>query len=65
MAQDVTRRDFLKVGGFAGRFAGRRGSGSDRSSTPTEAHAETIAVTGFRVPAALCGQKTTGRTMPS
>ena len=40
MAQDVTRRDFLKVGGFAGFAAGAAGLGiGSILGTPAEAHA--------------------------
>lgn len=60
MAQDVTRRDFLKVGGFAGFAAGAAGLGiGSILGTPAEAHAETIAVTDFVYTCPLCGQKTT------
>ena len=59
MAHEVSRRDFLKVGGMAG-FAARAaglGIGSILGS-PAEAHAETLTVTDFVYTCPLCGQKT-------
>ena len=60
MGNDVSRRDFLKVGGFAGFAAGAAGLGiGSILGTPAEAHAETITVTDFVYTCPLCGQKTT------
>ena len=54
MAQDVTRRDFLKVGGFAGFAAGAAGLGiGSILGTPAEAHAETIRCAGRRPPTTM------------
>ena len=65
MAQDVTRRDFLKVGGFAGFAAGAAGLGiGSILGTPAEAHAETIAVTDF-VYTCRCAGRRPPTTMPS
>ena len=59
MGNDVSRRDFLKVGGFAGFAAGAAGLGiGSILGTPAEAHAEAITVTDFVYTCPLCGQKT-------
>lgn len=60
MVQDVSRRDFLKVGGIAGFAAGAAGLGiGSILGAPAEAHAEAITVTDFVYTCPLCGQKTT------
>ena len=59
MVQDVSRRDFLKVGGIAGFAAGAAGLGiGSILGAPAEAHAEAITVTDFVYTCPLCGQKT-------
>lgn len=61
MAHDVSRRDFLKVGGFAGVAAASVASLGIGSlvGTPEVAYAETATVTDFVYTCPVCGQATT------
>ena len=60
MSHDVTRRDFLKAGGFAGVAAGAMSLGfASILGTPEAASAETLTMTEFVYTCPVCGQKTT------
>lgn len=60
MAQEVTRRDFFKVGGIGAFAAGAAGLGiGSVLGVPEQAHAETLTVTDFVYTCPICGQKTT------
>ena len=61
MAQEVTRRDFLTVGGAG--VAGLAASLGINSviGAPEEAHAEVATVTDFVYTCPVCGQKTADR----
>lgn len=61
MVQDVSRRDFLKAGGFAGIAAAGAASLGIGSiiGAPEVAHAETVTVTDFVYTCPVCGQSTT------
>lgn len=60
MAKDVSRRDFLKTGGFAGiAAAGVASLGIGSILGTEEAHAEAITMTEFMYTCPICGQHTT------
>lgn len=59
MVQDVSRRDFLKAGGFAGVAAGAAGLGIGSILGTPEAAYAAEAITNFVYTCPVCGQHTT------